>query len=125
MFKRKVLGILICFGLLLFPLFQLLPNVQALNDGLCRTPFMGWETWNAFGTNYNEQIIRQITDNVVSSGMKDAGYTYVIIDEWQLLNRDGNGNLQADPNRFPSGVKAQRTMSTPKALSSDCTHQPD
>lgn len=83
------------------------PAVFALDDGLARTPPMGWNSWNCFGTRINEAIIRQIADAMVSSGMKDAGYEYVVIDDcWMAPVRDAQGRLQANPATFPSGIKA-------------------
>ncbi|GGM24528.1 alpha-galactosidase [Micromonospora sonchi] len=80
---------------------------QALNNGVARTPPMGWNTWNTFGCNINETLIRQMADTIVSTGMRDLGYKYVVVDDcWFNPNRDAQGNLQADPGRFPSGMKA-------------------
>ncbi|GGM27752.1 MULTISPECIES: cellulose binding domain-containing protein [Micromonospora] len=79
----------------------------ALNNGVARTPPMGWNSWNTFGCNINETLIRQMTDAMVSSGLRDAGYQYVVVDDcWMNPNRDSAGNLQGDPSRFPSGMKA-------------------
>ncbi|MEV0001904.1 ricin-type beta-trefoil lectin domain protein [Micromonospora sp. NPDC050980] len=80
---------------------------RALDNGAARTPPMGWNSWNTFGCNINETLIRQMTDAMVSSGMRDAGYQYVVVDDcWMNPNRDSAGNLQGDPSRFPSGMKA-------------------
>ena len=74
---------------------------------LALTPPMGWNSWNAFHVDINEVIIKQIADAMVSSGMRDAGYTYLVLDDgWMAESRDENGNLVADPNKFPSGMKA-------------------
>nr|WP_230395204.1 cellulose binding domain-containing protein [Plantactinospora alkalitolerans] len=82
-------------------------DAQALENGVGRTPAMGWNSWNTFGCNINETLIRQMTDAMVSSGMRDAGYQYVVVDDcWMNPNRDSAGNLQGDPSRFPSGMKA-------------------
>ncbi|GHJ07294.1 hypothetical protein TPA0907_16610 [Micromonospora humidisoli] len=79
----------------------------ALDNGVARTPPMGWNSWNTFGCNINETLIRQMTDAMVNTGMKDAGYQYVVVDDcWMNPNRDSAGNLQGDPTRFPSGMKA-------------------
>ncbi|MEV6633615.1 ricin-type beta-trefoil lectin domain protein [Actinoplanes sp. NPDC051470] len=68
---------------------------------------MGWNSWNTFGCNINETLIRQMADAIVSSGMRDLGYRYVVVDDcWFNPNRDSAGNLQGDPGRFPSGMKA-------------------
>ena len=76
-------------------------------EGLAPTPPMGWNSWNKFGCRIDEALIRETADAIVSSGMKDAGYQYVNIDDcWEAPARDANGNLAADPQRFPSGIKA-------------------
>nr|WP_223256234.1 cellulose binding domain-containing protein [Micromonospora endophytica] len=80
---------------------------QALNNGVARTPPMGWNSWNTFGCNINETLIRQMADAIVNSGMRDLGYKYVVVDDcWMNSTRDAQGNLQANPSRFPSGMKA-------------------
>jgi alpha-galactosidase len=80
---------------------------RALDNGVARTPPMGWNSWNTFGCNINETLIRQMADAMAGSGMRDLGYQYVVIDDcWFNPNRDGSGNLQGDPTRFPSGMKA-------------------
>jgi alpha-galactosidase len=80
---------------------------RALNNGVALTPPMGWNSWNTFGCNINEALIRQQADALVSSGMRDLGYRYVVVDDcWFNPNRDSSGNLQGDPSRFPSGMKA-------------------
>jgi len=82
-------------------------NFDAPADALALTPPMGWNSWNAFGPDIDEQKIRQIADAMVDSGMRDAGYTYLVIDDgWMAPARDSNGNLVSDPNKFPSGIKA-------------------
>ncbi|MFF5180518.1 glycoside hydrolase family 27 protein [Micromonospora sp. NPDC000316] len=83
------------------------PMAQALENGVARTPPMGWNSWNSFGCNINEALIRQTADSIVSSGMRDLGYQYVVVDDcWFNPNRDSSGNIQGDPTRFPSGMKA-------------------
>ena len=67
---------------------------------------MGWNSWNRFACNINEQIIRDTADALASSGMKDAGYQYLVIDDCWHGQRDVHGDIQADPQRFPSGIKA-------------------
>jgi alpha-galactosidase len=80
---------------------------HALENGVARTPPMGWNSWNTFGCNINETLIRQMTDAIVNTGMREAGYQYVVVDDcWFNPNRDAAGNLQGDPGRFPSGMKA-------------------
>lgn len=70
-------------------------------------PMRGWNTWNTFGANINDNMIRESADAIVKSGLKDAGYEYIVIDDcWSLKDRDENGCLVADPAKFPYGMKA-------------------
>jgi alpha-galactosidase len=87
-------------------LFIMTKNFHALDDGLALTPPMGWNSWNKFGCNVSEKLIRETADAMVESGMKDAGYEYVVIDDCWQVDRDKNGNIIADLERFPSGMKA-------------------
>jgi alpha-galactosidase len=71
------------------------------------TPPLGWNSWNSFGCGVTEAQVRQAADAMVSSGMKDAGYQYVVVDDcWFDPNRDSAGNLRNHPTKFPSGMKA-------------------
>jgi alpha-galactosidase len=85
--------------------FTALP-VCALDNGLAKTPPMGWNSWNKFGCNVSEQLIRSVADAMITSGLKDAGYQYVVIDDCWQVSRDKDGNIVPDPQRFPSGIKA-------------------
>ena len=78
----------------------------ALDNGLARTPPMGWNSWNHFGCNVSEQLIKETADAIVASGMRDAGYRYLVIDDCWEVARDGGGTLVADSARFPHGIKA-------------------
>ena len=73
---------------------------------LANTPPMGWNSWNKFGCNVSEDLIRQMADAMVKSGMKDAGYQYVVIDDCWQVERDPSGNIVADAQHFPAGIKA-------------------
>ncbi len=74
-------------------------------DGI--PPPMGWNSWNRFGCKIDEALIRDEADALVASGMRDAGYTYVNIDDcWMAPERDAQGRLQPDPKRFPHGIAA-------------------
>lgn len=74
---------------------------------LARTPPMGWNSWNVFGKNINEQVIRETADAIVSSGLKEVGFTYVVIDDIWHGGRDSvSGLLYPDAQKFPSGMKA-------------------
>ncbi len=73
---------------------------------LALTPPMGWNSWNKFACNVDENMIKEMADAMVSSGMKDAGYTYINIDDCWHGDRDENGFIHPDKTRFPSGIKA-------------------
>ena len=75
-------------------------------EGLADTPPMGWNTWNTFACDINEELIRETADAMAASGMKEAGYEYVIIDDCWHGERDEKGFIQVDRERFPSGMKA-------------------
>ena len=81
-------------------------GAHGAEDLLTRTPPMGWNSWNKFGCNVSEQLIRDAADAMVSSGMQAAGYEYVVIDDCWQVGRASNGNILPDPQRFPSGIKA-------------------
>ena len=69
-------------------------------------PPLGWNTWNTFGANINEQLILESADAMVETGLRDAGYTYLVIDDiWHLKERDENGRMVPDPEKFPHGMK--------------------
>ena len=73
---------------------------------LAKTPPMGFNTWNTFGPDINEQMVLEMADVMAEQGYRDAGYKYVVIDDcWSLRERDENGNLVADPEKFPHGMK--------------------
>jgi alpha-galactosidase len=89
--KTKILNIaalLLCLGL----------RAQKF-QGVANTPPMGWNSWNTFEVNINEELVKQTADIIVSSGMKDAGYQYIVLDDgWMVKDhRDENGNLIPDP----------------------------
>jgi alpha-galactosidase len=70
------------------------------------TPPMGWNSWNKFGCDVNEALVREVADAMVASGLRDAGYRYVNIDDCWQGARDEQGFIQPDPQRFPGGMKA-------------------
>jgi len=80
--------------------------VMAPKPALAPTPPMGWNSWNHFGCDIDEAKIRGAADAMVASGMKDAGYQYVVIDDCWQVSRDAQGNIVADAQKFPSGIKA-------------------
>jgi alpha-galactosidase len=81
-------------------------ELRALDNGLAKTPPMGWNSWNKFACNVSEELIKQVADAMATNGMKDAGYQYIVIDDCWQVDRDPQGNILADAKRFPSGIKA-------------------
>lgn len=90
--------------LLQFPAAALAQDTS-VSRGLALTPPMGWNTWNKFGCNVSDELVRGMADALVKSGMKDAGYQYVVIDDCWQVSRDANANIVVDPKRFPNGMK--------------------
>lgn len=77
------------------------------NKYLAMTPPMGWNSWNTFTWNINEALVCGAADALCESGLRDKGYEYIVVDDcWSLKQRDGNGRLVADPEKFPNGMKA-------------------
>lgn len=82
-------------------------NDEMYNNGICLTPPMGWSSWNIFRHKINEDIIYDIAKAVKESGLADAGYVYINLDDcWQSSMRDENGKLQGDLTTFPHGIRA-------------------
>lgn len=78
----------------------------ALNNGIGLTPQMGWNSWNKFGCNITENLIKQTADKIIELGLDKLGYKYVNLDDcWNAVERDSQGRMQADPVTFPSGMK--------------------
>ncbi|HZK94264.1 MAG TPA: glycoside hydrolase family 27 protein [Prolixibacteraceae bacterium] len=75
-------------------------------QNLALTPPMGWNSWNKFQCNVSEKLIKETADALVSTGMRDAGYQYIVIDDCWQVGRDSMGFIIPDPERFPSGIKA-------------------
>lgn len=75
-------------------------------ENLAQTPPMGWNSWNKFHCEINEQLIRETADEMVATGMRDAGYVYLNLDDCWQGQRDAHGFIQPDPVKFPSGMKA-------------------
>lgn len=83
------------------------PKGIPLTGQLAPTPPMGFNTWNTFQTKIDEVMLREMVDVFVSSGMRDAGYKYFVLDDgWMAMERDASGSLIADPVKFPHGMKA-------------------
>lgn len=83
------------------------PRQVYKHEGLAMTPPMGFNTWNTFQGNISEDLIKETAIIIATSGLKEAGYEYVVLDDcWMTRQRDDNGQLVADPEKFPSGMKA-------------------
>jgi alpha-galactosidase len=93
-----------CFTVAL--IFSVIISFAQKFPNLADTPPMGWNTWNKFACNIDEKLIRQAADEMVSSGLKDAGYTYIVIDDCWHGKRDSLGFIHPNPETFPSGMKA-------------------
>jgi alpha-galactosidase len=81
-------------------------SARALDNGLALSPPMGWNSWNKFQCDVDEQIVRAMADAMATNGMKDAGYQFINIDDCWQGQRDAQGFIQPDPVKFPSGIKA-------------------
>ncbi|CAM0956664.1 unnamed protein product [Alopecurus aequalis] len=80
---------------------------KAYENGLGKTPQMGWNSWNHFACGVNEEIIRETADAIVNTGLAKLGYQYVNIDDcWADQYRDNQGNMVPNKQSFPSGIKA-------------------
>nr|XP_020664052.1 alpha-N-acetylgalactosaminidase-like isoform X1 [Pogona vitticeps] len=117
---------------------------SSLNNGLLRTPPMGWVPWERFRCNtdckndpdncISERLIKSMADRLAGDGWKRLGYEYVNLDDcWEAPKRDAQGRLQPDPERFPSGIKALADYVHSKGLkfgiysdlgSATCEHYP-
>ena len=76
-------------------------------EGVAATPPMGWNSWNCFRENVSEDKIKSIADAMVTSGMKEAGFEYIVIDDgWMTNERDEDGHIIVDSTKFPNGIKA-------------------
>jgi alpha-galactosidase len=88
---------------------------------------MGWNSWNYFACNINEEVIKKTADILVDSGLAALGYNYVNIDDCWQTERDDNGKIVPDPVAFPSGMKALADYVHSKGLKfglySDAGHQ--
>jgi alpha-galactosidase len=83
----------------------LFSSVLALNNGLGKTPQMGWNSWNHFGCNINENLIHDTITAINATGLAAAGYKYVNMDDCWAGSRDSNGNIVPDTKAFPHGIK--------------------
>jgi len=80
-------------------------TTDAQSAKIAATPPMGWNSWNKFACDVSDKLIREMADAIVSTGMKDAGYQFVNIDDCWQVSRAADGSIVVDPDRFPSGMK--------------------
>jgi alpha-galactosidase len=95
-------AIILCPGLLSF--WNSCP-AENTNQPLAATPPIGWNSWNTFGEQINEEVVRGVADKIVALGLKDLGYQYIVIDDHWEGGRDGQGHILANPKKFPHGIK--------------------
>lgn len=79
-------------------------RAAALDNGLARTPQMGWNTWNSFGCSLNESVILDAAEKIVALGFRDLGYEYVVLDDCWSNGRNASGYLVPDADKFPNGI---------------------
>ncbi|GES61195.1 glycoside hydrolase family 27 protein [Aspergillus terreus] len=84
--------------------FSLVHLVTALNNGLAVTPQMGWDNWNAFGCSLSQSLILSTASFIKKTGLRDAGYHYIILDDCWSSGRASNGALIPDSTKFPNGM---------------------
>jgi alpha-galactosidase len=120
MIRRALPAAALCATALAAVSIVAVPAAQAASvppPGPISAPPMGWNSWNRFGCNIDENLIRSTADAIVANGLDAAGYRYVNIDDcWMASTRDSQGRLQADPTRFPSGIAALATYVHNKGL---------
>ena len=104
MLKKNLFAVALLFCINIFSAKA--QNNSNENVDLAPTPPMGWMTWNYFGTDINENIIHEIADAMVTSGMVKAGYDHIMIDDGWQGGRDNKNNMIPDAKKFPSGIKA-------------------
>ncbi|KAH8758096.1 alpha-galactosidase [Hyaloscypha sp. PMI_1271] len=91
---------------LAFALALFTGHAAGVNNGLARTPQMGWNNWNALGCDVSESLLLDTSKKLVDSGLRDVGYNYVVLDDCWSHGRDEEGFLEEDLEKFPSGMSA-------------------
>lgn len=103
---RRVFFFIAVVAMMATSAFAQQPTVTTERGKLAPTPPMGWMTWNMFKDDISEQLIKETADAMVESGLRDAGYKYVFIDDLWQGGRDNRNNIIPDPKKFPNGIKA-------------------
>ena len=93
------------FVLIMFIGFLTVSYAQNGFDELAKTPPMGWNSWNTFRLEINEDLVKEVADAFIEKGLKDAGYEFVVIDDGWQIDRDKEGNIVVNKDKFPSGIK--------------------
>jgi hypothetical protein len=98
-------------------------RAHALDNGLARTPYQGWNTFYGLGDRFDQTTIQSVADAMVSRGLSAAGYRYVWIDGgWWTGTRDASGNITVDAGRWPGGMKAVADYIHAKGLLAGITY---
>lgn len=103
---RRVFFFIAVVAMMATSAFAQQPTATTERGKLAPTPPMGWMTWNMFKDDISEQLIKETADAMVESGLRDAGYKYVFIDDLWQGGRDNRNNIIPDPKKFPNGIKA-------------------
>ena len=103
---RRVFFFIAVVAMMATSAFAQQPTATTERGKLAPTPPMGWMTWNMFKGDISEQLIKETADAMVESGLRDAGYKYVFIDDFWQGGRDNRNNIIPDPKKFPNGIKA-------------------
>lgn len=103
---RRVFFFIAVVAMMATSAFAQQPTATTERGKLAPTPPMGWMTWNMFKGDISEQLIKETADAMVESGLRDAGYKYVFIDDLWQGGRDKHNNIIPDPKKFPNGIKA-------------------
>ena len=92
-------------------------KINSLDNGLGLTPQMGWNTWNKFGCNINETLIKETIDFFNKSGLIEVGYKYINLDDcWQKERDNITKKIKPDPDAFPNGIKSLADYAHEKGL---------
>jgi len=124
-------------SLLLITGFMILSTVTGQKQSLkeqAPSPPMGWNSWNWFQRNVDEDLVKEVIDAMVAEGLRDAGYEFIVIDGgWRDSVLSPEGKLIPDPEKFPGGIKALADLAHSKGLklgmhtcpgTHDCGHNP-
>ena len=93
-----------------------LASAFSLDNGLARTPPLGWNSWNFLGTSVNSRALRETADFLVSSNLATAGYKVVSTDDGWMSGRDSQGRMLPNAVNFPDGMAALATYMKARGL---------